>query len=57
MVVSEAAEPTPAPTTPTATPTATATPEPPRDTTPAKIAKTWAAIDKPTVKAMTVARC
>ena len=48
-------EPTPVPTTsPTATPTATATPEPPRDTTPAKVAKAWAAIDAPAVKAMTV---
>jgi plastocyanin len=48
-------EPTPVPTTsPTATPTVTATPEPPRDTTPAKVAKLWAAIDKPKVKAMTV---
>jgi plastocyanin len=44
-------EPTP---TPTATPTATATPEPPRDLTPAKTPKIWAAIDKPTTKAMTV---
>ena len=41
-------------TSPTATPTATATPEPPRDTTPAKVAKAWAAIDAPAVKAMTV---
>jgi plastocyanin len=48
-------EPTPVPTTsPTATPTVTATPEPPRDTEPAKVARIWAAIDKPTVKAMTV---
>jgi hypothetical protein len=48
-------EPTPVPTTsPTATPTATATPEPPRDTTPAKVAKAWAAIDAPAVKATTV---
>jgi hypothetical protein len=51
----DGSEPTPVPTTsPTPTPTATATPEPPRDTTPAKIASIWAAIDKPTVKAMTV---
>jgi hypothetical protein len=50
-------EPTPTPTaTATATPTATATatPEPPRDTTPAKTPKIWAAIDKPATKAMTV---
>jgi hypothetical protein len=52
VVVGGGGEPTP---TPTPTPTATPTPEPPRDTTPAKIAKTWAAIDKPTAKAMTVA--
>jgi hypothetical protein len=51
----DGSEPTPVPTTsPTATPTATATPEPPRDTTPAKVANIWAAIDKPAVKAMTV---
>jgi hypothetical protein len=51
----DGSEPTPVPTTsPTATPTATATPEPPRDTAPAKIAKAWAAIDAPAVKAMTV---
>ena len=50
-VVVGSAEPTP---TPTPTPTATPTPEPPRDTTPAKIAKTWAAIDKPTAKALKV---
>jgi plastocyanin len=47
------ATPTPTPTA-TATPTVTATPEPPRDTVPAKVAKVWAAIDSPTVKAMTV---
>jgi plastocyanin len=48
-------EPTPVPTTsPTATPTVTATPEPPRDTTPAKVANIWAAIDAPAFKTTTV---
>jgi len=57
VIVQTPGEPTPTPTaTPTATPTVTATPEPPRDTTPAKVAKPWAAIDKPATKNMTVKR-
>jgi plastocyanin len=52
----DGSEPTPVPTTsPTATPTVTVTPEPPRDTTPAKVANIWAAIDKPAVRTTTVA--
>jgi hypothetical protein len=51
-------EPTPQPTaspTPTPTPTPTATPEPPRDMTPAPRPAPWAAIDRPGLRALTVA--
>lgn len=55
VVVTDGTEPTPTPTVvPTVSPTPTPTPEPPRDDTPAPVAKIWAAIDRPKLKAMTV---
>src|SRR4029079_2746958 len=49
VVVGDGTEPTP-------TPTPTATPEPPRDITPARVPKPWAALDKAETAEMTVGK-